>query len=180
MISQILPSIRAIVVLTVLTGVLYPLGITAVSQVALSKEAHGSLVSKDGKLVGSELLAQKFESPKYFHRRPSAADFGTVASGASNQGFTSAKLRDAVNERRAAIGKDAPSDLLYASGSGLDPHISPEAASYQAAGVAQARGISPDVVNALVAKSIEAPQLGFLGQPRVNVLLLNQALDELK
>ncbi len=91
MISQILPSIRAIVVFTILTGVLYPLGITAVSQVALSRKANGSLVSKDGKLVGSELLAQKFESPKYFHPRPSAADFGTVASGASNQGFTSAK-----------------------------------------------------------------------------------------
>lgn len=180
MIKELIASLRALVALTLLTGVLYPLGMTAVSQLAFPRQANGSQLQVDGKLAGSTLLAQKFTSPRYFWPRPSAGDYATVASGASNQSFTSKKLLDAVNERRAALGKDAPSDLLYASGSGLDPHISPAAAAYQAERVAKARGLELAKVAALIQSQTEPPQFGFLGEPRVNVLLLNRALDELR
>jgi K+-transporting ATPase ATPase C chain len=179
MFAEILASIRALVVLTAITSVAYPLAITGLAQAFFRDQANGSLVTAGNQLVGSSLLAQKFTSPRYFWPRPSAADYGTVASGASNQGFTSRKLLDAVNDRRKAFGADAPSDLLYASGSGLDPHISPEAARYQIARVAAARNLPPEKVTALVEKSVEPPQLGFLGQSGVNVLLLNRALDQL-
>jgi K+-transporting ATPase ATPase C chain len=179
MLAETLISIRALLVLTILTSVAYPLAITGLAQAFFRDQANGSLVKNGGQLAGSTLLAQKFTTPRYFWPRPSAADFATVASGASNQGFTSRKLLDGVNERRAALGVNAPADLLYASGSGLDPHISPEAARYQVARVAAARGIPAAKLAALVQKSIEPPQLGFLGQARVNVLLLNRALDQL-
>jgi K+-transporting ATPase ATPase C chain len=177
MFAEILASVRALVVLTAITSVAYPLAITGLAQVFFRDTANGSLVTTGNQIVGSSLLAQKFTSPRYFWPRPSAADYGTVASGASNQGFTSQKLVDAVNDRRKTFGADAPADMLYASGSGLDPHISPEAAQYQVARVASARNLPPEKITALVEKSVEPPQLGFLGQPRVNVLLLNQALD---
>lgn len=179
MFAEILASLRALVVLTAITSVAYPLAITGLAQVFFRDTANGSLVTAGNQLVGSALLAQKFTSPRYFWPRPSAADYGTVASGASNQGFTSRKLLDAVNDRRKTFGADAPADLLTASGSGLDPHISPEAARYQIARVASARNLPPEKITALVEKFIESPQLGFLGQPRVNVLLLNRALDRL-
>lgn len=180
MIKELLSSVRAILAFTVLTGLLYPLALTGLSQVAFPRQANGSQIISGGKLVGSDLIAQKFVSPRYFWPRPSAADYATVASGASNQGFTSKKLLDAVNDRRTALGQDAPSDLLYASGSGLDPHISPAAAAFQVARVAAARGLRVSSVTELVQRSIEPPQLGVFGDPRVNVLLLNRALDELK
>jgi K+-transporting ATPase ATPase C chain len=179
MFAEILASVRALVVLTAITSVAYPLAITGLAQVFFRDTANGSLVTTGNQIVGSSLLAQKFTSPRYFWPRPSAADYGTVASGASNQGFTSQKLVDAVNERRKTFGTDAPSDLLYASGSGLDPHVSPDAARYQVVRVAAARNLPPEKITAAVEKSIEPPQLGFLGQPRVNVLLLNRALDRL-
>jgi len=179
MFKDILPSIRAIIVLTIITSVAYPLLITGIGQLAFPSQANGSLVKSGGKIVGSALLAQKFAAARNFWPRPSAADYATVASGASNQAFTSKKLLDAVNERRSEFGHDAPADMLYASGSGLDPHISPEAARYQAARVAAARKLPLEKVDALVEKSIEPPQFGFLGQARVNVLLLNRALDQL-
>src|SRR6202011_2202610 len=130
------------------------------------------------KLVGSDLLAQKFENPKYFWPRPSAADYATIASGASNKGPTSADLKKSIDERRAKFGNDAAVDLLTASGSGLDPHISPEAARSQIPRVAAARKMSIQQIAALVDQTIEQPQLGFLGEPRVNVLRLNRGLDQ--
>jgi len=162
-------SLRLTLVFTFLTGLLYPLFVTGVAQLAFHDKANGT----------PSLLAQKFTSPKYFWPRPSAGDFGTVPSGASNFGPTSAALRKAVQERRDKLGANAPADLLYASGSGLDPHISPEAARFQIARVAAARGVGAEKIAALVEKFVEPPQLGFLGEPRVNVLLLNLALDRL-
>lgn len=177
MIKETLASVRALAVLTVITSVAYPLFITAIGQLAFPAQANGSLVKTGGTVTGSSLLAQKFTDPKYFWPRPSAADYATVASGASNQGFTSKKLADAVAERRAAWGENAPADLLTASGSGLDPDISVEAARYQIVRVAKARGVAEEQVSKIVDEQIAAPQLGFLGQVRVNVLLLNLALD---
>ena len=162
------------------TGIAYPLLVTGVSQLVFPAQANGSLVHKGDQIVGSALLAQKFTDARYFWPRPSAVDYATVASGASNQGFTSKKLLDAVNQRRALFGSQAPSDLLYASGSGLDPQISPEAAAFQITRVSAARGISVERLEKLVKSVTEAPQFGFLGQPRVNVLLLNSSLDEVK
>jgi K+-transporting ATPase ATPase C chain len=175
----VLTSVRALLVLTLLTCIIYPLLVTGLAQAIFPAQANGSLIKTGDQLVGSSLLAQKFTTPRYFWSRPSAADYATVASGASNQGFTSKKLVDAVSERRTALDANAPADLLTTSGSGLDPHISPEAARFQIARVATARNLARDKIAALVEKSIEPPQLGFLGQPRVNVLLLNRALDRL-
>lgn len=180
MIKQLLISIRSLLVLTVLTGILYPLVMTAIASGIFPRQASGSMIERGGVIVGTELLAQKFDDARYFHPRPSAADFATVASGAGNQGFTSRKLMDAVRERQVALGPGAPSDLLYASGSGLDPHISPDAAVFQVERVAAARGLPSARVRNLVEVTVTPPQFGFLGQPRVNVLLLNLALDELK
>jgi potassium-transporting ATPase KdpC subunit len=173
-------SLRIYLVLTLLTGILYPLAITGMAQFLFSKRANGSAVKVGGRLVGSELLAQKFESPRYFWPRPSAADFATLPSGASNKGPTSADLKKSINERRAKFGSDAPVDLLTASGSGLDPDISPEGAHSQIRRIATARGIAPEWLEKLVEDAIEPPQLGFLGEPRVNVLRLNLALDDLR
>lgn len=173
-------SLRIYVVLTLLTGVVYPLAITGVAQLLFRKQANGSAVMANGKLVGSELLAQKFESPRYFWPRPSAADFATVPSGASNKGPTSADLKKSIEERRARFGTEAPVELITASGSGLDPDISPEAAYLQVGRVASARGLASSRLTKLVGDSIEPPQFGFLGEPRVNVLRLNLALDQLR
>ena len=176
----ILQSLRIYVVLTLLTGIIYPLAMTGVAQLLFPNKANGSRIVENGKLVGSDLLAQKFESQKYFWPRPSAADYATVASGASNKGPTSADLKKSIDERRAKYGSDAPVDLLTASGSGLDPHISPEAARSQIQRVADARGMSIQQISALVDQVTEPPQFGFLGEPRVNVLRLNKALDQLR
>ncbi|MGD0650635.1 MAG: potassium-transporting ATPase subunit KdpC [Verrucomicrobiia bacterium] len=181
-------SIRLTAVFTVLTGLAYPLAITGVAQLAFRGKANGSLIERDGKIIGSELLAQRFHGAKYFWPRPSAGGYATVPSGASNLGPTSAALRSNVTANAAAIRAanklpaDAriPSDLLFASGSGLDPHISPDAARLQVARVAAARNVSEDSIKALVEKFIEPPQFGFLGESRVNVLLLNLALDQRK
>jgi K+-transporting ATPase ATPase C chain len=186
--TLLVQSLRLTAVFTVLMGIAYPLIVTGVAQLAFRDKANGSLVRRDGKVVGSELLAQKFQSPRYFWPRPSADDYGTVPSGASNLGPTSAALRSNVTANAVAIRAanklpaDAriPSDLLFASGSGLDPHISPDAARLHVARDAAARGVSEDSIKALVEKLIEPPQFGFLGEPRVNVLLLNLALDQRK
>ena len=185
-----LPAIRIFLALTLLTGVVYPLVVTGAARVLFPRQATGSVVEAGGKAVGSELLAQPFADPKYFLPRPSASEpaYATVASGASNLGPTAEKQQKAVAERAAALrerfGPDAslPADLLTASGSGLDPHLSPEAARFQIAAVARARGFDPaktQRLRELVDASIEPPQLGFLGEPRVNVLRLNLALDRL-
>lgn len=177
--KTILQSILILIVFTVLTGVVYPLAVTGIAAVAFPAKANGSLVKDGDKIVGSELLAQKFEDPKYFWPRPSGADYATVASGATNKGPTSVDLAKAIDDRRKSLGDGAPGDLLTASGSGLDPHISPEAARFQVARIAAARKLPETTVTQLVEQSIESPQLGVLGQPRVNVLALNLALDRL-
>ena len=181
----IIQSILLTIVFTVLTGVLYPLAITGIAQLAFRDKANGSLIERDGKIIGSELLAQPFTGARYFWPRPSAGGYATVPSGASNLGPTSAALQSNVAARAAAIraanelpaDATVPADLLFTSGSGLDPHISPEAARLQMARVAAARGVSEESIKALVERFIEPPQIGILGEPRVNVLLLNLALD---
>lgn len=190
MFKLIIQAIRQTLVWTLVTGVVYPVAITVLAQAAFSRQANGSLVERDGKLVGSELLAQQFQGPTYFWPRPSAASYGTGPSGlsassGSNLGPTSAQLQTNVRANAKAL-RDAhklaadapvPADLVYASASGLDPHISPESARFQIARVAAARGIGEDKVRALVERLTEPPQWGFLGEARVNVLLLNLALD---
>ena len=183
----IIQSIKQMVFWTILTGVLYPLVITGVAQIAFPRQANGSLIESGGKIVGSELLAQQFTGEKYFWPRPSAGSYATVPSGASNYGPTSKKLQDTLNGYADALRKahklpaDAPvpADLVFTSASGLDPHISPEAARFQIGRVVSARGLSENQVKALVEKFVEPPQWGFLGQARVNVLKLNLALDDM-
>ena len=178
--KTILQAFRLLVLLTILTGFVYPVAVTLAAKLAFPNQASGSVVARDGKAVGSVLLAQKFESPRYFWPRPSAGDFATVPSGASNLGPTSEALKKAIAERRAKFGEDAPEEMLTASASGLDPHISPLAASQQVARVAAARQLAPERVAALVAEVTEPPQYGIFGEPRVNVLILNLQLDALK
>ncbi len=177
-------ALRVFSLLAVLTGVLYPLAVAAIARVAFPAQAEGSLVrNAAGATVGSALLAQKTESLRYFWPRPSAADYATVASGASNLAPTSAKLRAAMEARAARLrsahglpaGAPVPADLLFASGSGLDPHLSPAAAGFQAARVAAARNVSVDTIRAAIAARTETG--GLLGEGRVNVLLLNLDLD---
>ena len=193
--KTIIQSLRMFAVLTVVTGVLYPLVVTLAAKAVFPQQASGSLITRDGKIAGSELLAQRFASPNYFWPRPSAGDDGTnyatVASAASNKGPTASDLKSRVTARAVAFHQahglkpdaSVPSEMLFASGSGLDPHISPEAARLQLERVAEARKFSPEQkqrLTGLVEQSIEPPQLGFLGEPRVNVLKLNLALDSLK
>jgi K+-transporting ATPase ATPase C chain len=178
--KTIVQSIRILLVLTVLTGVFYPLAVTVISLALFPRQANGSLVFAGAKLIGSELLAQKFDSPRYFWPRPSAADFATVPSGASNKGPTSADLVKSIRERTAKFGPGAPADLLTASGSGLDPDISPEAAKHQVARVARERKLAPELLLELVERTIQPPQWGLFGEARVNVFALNRALDAVK
>jgi K+-transporting ATPase ATPase C chain len=186
--QQILPGIRIKLFFTLLLGVIYPLAITGISQTLFPHQANGSLVEKNGKIVGSELIGQNFAKPEYFQPRPSAAGndgYDPTASGGSNYGPTNQKLVDRVKASIAKFRKDnpdytgpLPADLVTASASGLDPHISPDSAAAQAARVAKARGVSLDQMNQLIAQTTEGPDLGVLGEPRVNVLKLNLALDE--
>jgi K+-transporting ATPase ATPase C chain len=180
-------SILLTIIFTVLTGVLYPLVITGIAQVAFHDKANGSLIERDGKVVGSGLLAQQFTGDKYFWPRPSAGSYGTVPSGASNLGPTSQALQSNVTANVAAfrtgnkLAADAPvpADMVFTSASGLDPHISPEAARLQVGRVATARSMGADQVKALVEKFVESPQWGIFGEARVNVLRLNLALDDM-
>jgi potassium-transporting ATPase KdpC subunit len=182
------PAIALLLAMTIVTGFLYPLVVTAVAQVAFPHQANGSfIVTADGRTIGSSLIGQAFSDPKYFWSRPSAAGadgYDGTASAGANLGPTNQKLLDAVSAQvdalRAANGdKPIPVDLVTTSASGLDPDISPAAAEYQVARVAKARAISEDDVRAAVSRHTEQPLLGFLGQPRVNVLLLNLDLDGL-
>jgi len=185
--SEIAPALRMLVVLTALTGIVYPLVLTGIAQVAFPGAANGSLIAKNGKTLGSELIGQPFDDPKYFWSRPSATSpqpYNGASSGASNQGARNPALADAVKDRVKAL-RDAdpgnkapvPVDLVTASGSGLDPHISVAAAEYQVARVAKARGVALERVRDLMTQATERRTLGILGEPRVNVLKLNLALD---
>jgi K+-transporting ATPase ATPase C chain len=180
---QLLPALVAFLVFTVLTGLAYPLAVTGVAQVAFPSRADGSLIKREGVVVGSRLIGQSFAGERYFHPRPSAAGDGYdgMSSSASNLGPTNEGLLVAVDERRqayrAANDADAPIDALTASGSGLDPHISPENARQQAPRIARARGLALDDVLVLVEEHTDDRSLGFLGEPGVNVLELNLALD---
>ena len=187
MLSTIRTAILSLLVLTFVTGVAYPLVVTGIAQLIFPRAANGSVIERNGKPVGSALIGQPFSDPRYFWSRPSATTpfaYNAASSVGSNLGPTNPALTDAVRQRidalRAADPGNAtpvPIDLVTASGSGLDPHISPAAAEYQVARVARVRGISADAVRKLVAGATEGRQLGVLGEPRVNVLALNLALD---
>jgi K+-transporting ATPase ATPase C chain len=182
-------------ILTVITGVIYPLSVTLIAQIIFPVQANGSLIIKDNQIIGSSLIGQMTDDPRYFWSRPSAVDYmqgsspdSLGSSGGTNYGSTNEILAEKVIER-AAIFLTAnnlpdevavPLEMLFASGSGLDPHISPEAARLQVDRVATARGFDREIVANLVEQHIEQPQLGFLGQPRMNILLLNLALDGLQ
>lgn len=185
---QLLPGLRMTIVLTILTGLIYPGIVTGLCQLIFPKQADGSLITKNGQVMGSSLIGQNFTRPEYFQPRPSAAGndgYDPTASGGSNLGPTNKKLADRVKASVDAFHKDnpdfngqIPADLLTTSASGLDPDVSPESAAAQVPRVAKSRGASADDIEHLVSQFTQGRDLGFLGEPRVNVLLLNLALDE--
>ena len=188
--NQLKIGIRATIMLTIVFGLAYPLLVTGLAQALFHRKANGSLIESNGRVVGSELIGQRFTKPEYFHGRPSAAgndgyDAVSPSGGASNLGPTNQKLVDRVQAdiqkfraENPGFTGPIPSDLLTSSGSGLDPHISPASAEAQVARVAAARGVAWDRISALVVKNTEGRQWGVFGEPRVNVLLLNLDLDE--
>jgi len=199
MLKQLRPAVVVLIGLTLITGLLYPLAMTGIAQVLFPTQAQGSLIVRDGKVVGSSLIGQPFNDPKYFHGRPSAttapdpqdssktveAPYNAANSGGSNLGPTSKVLADRITadvERLKAENPSAavPIDLVTTSGSGLDPDISADAAYFQVPRVAQARGMPPERLRALVESQIQGRTLGLFGEPRVNVLKLNLALDALR
>lgn len=191
MMKAIVNSIRMVLVLTVLTGIAYPLAMTGLAQSLFPAQANGYLISQDGKIIGSNLIGQKFSSPAYFHSRPSAAGsegYDATASAGSNLGPTNETLKQSVSDRLADVRKEnnlsdnklIPGDLVLASASGLDPHISPEAAYLQIERIANERKMKDTEIRTLVDQYTEGRQFGIFGEPRVNVLELNLALDNTK
>jgi K+-transporting ATPase ATPase C chain len=196
MLREIRPAILVMVMLTLITGLAYPLGMTGVAGVIFPKQAQGSLIEKDGKVIGSALIGQEFKEDKYFHGRPSAtlapdpadssktvaAPYNAASSGGSNMGPTSKALADRLKDDVEKLKAENPNmpvpvDLVTTSGSGLDPDISPEAALFQVPRIAKARSLPEDRVRRLVTENTRGGLAGFLGEPRVNVLALNLALD---
>jgi potassium-transporting ATPase KdpC subunit len=199
MLQHLRPALVLIVLFSALTGLVYPLAVTGIAEIAMPYQANGSLIEKDGAVIGSALIGQNFKSDRYFHPRPSAttdtdpndssktidAPYNAANSGGSNLGPTSQKLVDrvkgGVEAWRAMAGPgQVPADAVTTSASGLDPHVSPEAALAQVVSVAKARGVPEDQVRKLVDDAVERPFLGLIGEPKVNVLQLNLALDRLK
>lgn len=190
LILSIAVALRMVAALTLLTGVVYPVAVTVAAKIVFPRQANGSVVTVEKQIIGSELLAQSFTNIAYFWPRPSSPDYATVPSGGSNKGPTANDLKSNVTARAVAFRQahglkpDAavPSDMLFASGSGLDPHISPEASRLQIERVTQAREFSAEQkqkLAMLVEQFVEGPQFGFLGEPRVNVLKLNVALNQI-
>jgi len=184
MLKELKPAILITIVLTIITGIAYPLAITGIAQTVFHKQANGSLIEKDGKVIGSEMIGQNFTKPEYFHPRPSANMYDAANSGGSNLGPTNPALADRLKKDAAQFRRDnpdytgpIPADAITASGSGLDPEISPANAAAQTARVAKARDASVDTIRNLVAANTEGRQFGLLGEARVNVLRLNLALD---
>jgi K+-transporting ATPase ATPase C chain len=189
--KNVLRALLAVVVLSVLTGLVYPLAITGIAQVWMNGKADGSLVEVDGRVIGSSSIGQPWDGDRWFHGRPSAVDYDASASSGSNLGPTSQELADQITERVAAVlalegpyhqgltAADIPADLVTASGSGLDPDISVASADLQAPRIAAVRGLTLEQVRTLIDEHTSQEVLGFLGEPRVNVLELNLALDEL-
>jgi len=187
---QSIIALKFLLVMTILTGIVYPLLMTGVAQLTFPSKANGSLVRRNGKIIGSELIGQKFDSPKYFWSRPSAIGYNPIPSGASNYGPTSDTLKKQVNARRILFAsknsiKDMtviPNEMIFASGSGLDPHISPEAVDLQLSRVATARNLNGSQIQKLkqiIKEMTEKPQYFLFGEPRINVFELNLAMDNI-
>lgn len=185
---NLLQALKMFIWLTLVTGAVYPLFITLIAQTTMRHKATGSILYEEGKAIGSELIAQKFEDPRYFWGRPSAVGYSAMPSGASNLGPTSRVLKEIVEARKKVLAsmheepiENYPSELLFASASGIDPHISPEAAYFQINRIIKARNWDPKKIDlkGLVERSTHRRHMGFIGTPCVNVLLLNQALDKL-
>ena len=175
--SQFWPALRSYFVLTILLGLLYPLIVMAVGQMLFPHQARGSFIEKNGVVIGSQLIGQKFESPRYFWPRPSAVEYNPLATGGSNLGPTSQALKELVDGRIAKLGPQAPQGLLFASGSGIDPEIDLETAAFQIDRIAQTRGVPSEGIRRIVESQLKKRDLGFLGEERINVLRLNLALD---
>lgn len=183
--KYIMPAIRFKIFVTILLGLIYPLAMTGVSKILLPHQSSGNFISRNGQLIGSKLIGQNFEKSEYFWPRPSAIGYNPLPSGGSNLGQDSADLKKAVDERSTKLkathpdqSGEPPQDLLFASASGLDPHISIEAAHYQLSRVAKTRRLNPEQVQKLIEQATESRPFGILGEPTVNVLTLNLSLDE--
>ena len=188
--TYLLPAVRLLAALSLITGVAYPLAMTFFASAVFNGQANGSMIEHNGETIGSSLIGQKFTSPAYFHSRPSAVDYNPLPSSGSNLGPTSTALRDSARARRRAFAAEnnlhphtlVPQEMCFTSGSGLDPDISPRAASLQVERIARTRGYTMDQSNALanlVNRSVDYPVWGFLGEARINVLRLNIAMDDL-
>ncbi len=183
--NKFLTSLRIFTLVTLLTGIVYPLFVTIFAQVTMKQKADGDFLTSKDKVVGAKLISQKFESERYFMGRPSAIGFSPLPSGGSNLGPTSAKLKKTVDERREKIAKSfnvengkIPAELLFASGSGLDPHISLATAYFQMERVAKARGLESEDLKHIIDQTIIKRRFGFIGELCINILVLNIALDE--